>query len=352
MQNLKIFLTYDHELPLGRLNTSFEKAMFEPTYKVMQLAEELQVRVTLFTDVLCALRFKEWDKEGFYMPYINQLKTAIAKGHDVQLHLHPHWLTSDFINGSVRPSDDFKLADFAGKEYPHNIPGIIETGISFLKSVCSEANADYKCIAYRGGGYSIAPESDKIFTGLYENGIRYDSSVCKGYYFKSSISEVNYKNVPSVPNWFIGSNGNYNSISDNGILEIPIAGKPKSLLEIPTRFKMKKYGDRAPENHGIQIHTSNPVGLIYKFRQALSSRMLNFDNYTYSVSYLMDILDYHTRKYSNHETIMLSAIAHPKSMGDYSFQLMKGFIEQTREKYGEKVQFCTYQQIFNEQKHT
>jgi hypothetical protein len=350
MKNLKIFLTFDHELPLGRLNTTFEKAIFEPTYNVLQLAESLDVRVVLFTDVLCALRFKKWDNEGYYKPYINQLKSAVKKGHDIQLHLHPHWLTSNYENGVVTPSDDFKLADFANKQYPNNIPGIIKTGIAFLNEVCSEASGDYKCIAFRAGGYCLAPETDKIFTGLYENGIRYDSSICKGYYFKSAISEVNYNNAPSVANWFIGTDGNYNKVSTGGIFEIPIAGKPKNLFEVPTKFKMKKYQNRGPENRGTQIHEDKPSGFVYKVRQALASRMLTFDNYTYSVSYLMEVLNYHVQKYSDSETIMLSAIAHPKSMGDYSLQLMKNFIEQTREKYGEKVQFYTYHQLYNEQK--
>ena len=112
MKRLKIFITFDHELPLGGLNTNYQEAMFGPTLKVLELAEELKVNVTLFTDVLCAFRYREWDNEGFYKPYIEQLNRALLKEHDIQLHLHPHWLTSDYKNGVFIPSNDFMLSDF------------------------------------------------------------------------------------------------------------------------------------------------------------------------------------------------------------------------------------------------
>ena len=87
---------------------------------------------------------------------------------------------------------------------------------------------------------------------------------------------------------------------------------------------------------------------IYKLKQAFSSRMLSFDNYTYSSEYLMSILNYNIEKYKNFETVILSVISHPKSMSDYSFLLMKKFIEMAREKYTDKIEFTTYSNIYKE----
>jgi hypothetical protein len=344
MQKLKLFLTFDHELPLGGISMNYAQAMFDPTEKVLKVAEEENVRVTLFTDILCALRFKEWDNEGFYKPYTEQLKRAILKGHDVQLHLHPHWLTSTYSNGSFIPSNDFALSDFKNKKYPDNIAGIIERGISLLQTICKEANPNYKCIAFRAGGYNIS-SPEFIFPELHKNGIRFDSSICKGYYFKSSLSEINFSDVPSLPNWFIGKDGMYNRNAPDGILEIPVGARPRKLFEIPTRFKLKKYRDREPENRGIPIHEGKGAGLKFKIKQALSARMLSFDNYTYSASHLMNILDHHVNQYSNTETIMVSAIGHPKSMDDYALSLMKSFIGETRKNYGSKAEFITFSDL-------
>jgi hypothetical protein len=348
MKKLKILITFDHELPLGGLKTNYSQALFEPTSMVIKLAGELNVSVNFFTDVLCALRFREWDNEGFYRPYIDQLKQIISLGHDVQLHLHPHWLTSDYKNGTYIPSNDFILADFKNKTYPDNIDGIVEKGTSFLNAAIQQEFPNYKCVAYRAGGYNLFPESGKIFSALYKNGIRFDSSICKGYYFKSAISEVNYFGLPSQPNWFIDKQGNYKAVSTEGILEIPILGKSKLEFKMPTSFKMKKLQSRAPISHGKQIHEGKPSGFFYKIKQSLSARMLSFDNYTYSPAYLMKVLDHNVNKYAEYETVMLSVIAHPKSMSDYCFNLMRSFIEQSKEKYGEKIQFCTYRQLYDE----
>lgn len=345
MKKLKIFLTFDHELPLGGLNTDYRQAMFAPTNKILELAEEVNVKVTLFTDILCAWRFKEWDNQGYYQPYIEQLRSALLKGHDVQLHLHPHWLTSSYSNGVFTPSNNFCLADFKNTNHPYNIAGIIEKGYSLLQAICRDINPNYRCVAYRAGGYNISPCSNIIFSELYKNGIRFDSSISRGYYFKSALSEIDFSDVPAMPNWTISKDGNYTQNAPEGIMEIPIASKPKNIFEMPTRFKLKKYQSRAPENRGKQIHEGTSAGFKYKIKQALSSRMLSFDNYTYSPAYLMKILDYHIGKYPNFETIMVSAIGHPKSMGNYSLTLMKDFISETRKKYSGKVEFMTYSDL-------
>jgi hypothetical protein len=63
--------------------------MFDPTYRLLDLAEKLELPVVLFTDVLCGIRFKEWDKSSFYEPMSGNYRMLPESHHDVQLHLHP-----------------------------------------------------------------------------------------------------------------------------------------------------------------------------------------------------------------------------------------------------------------------
>ena len=342
--NLKLFLTFDHELPLGGLKTSYESSLFEPTRKVMKLADKLGVKVTLFTDILCGKRFKEWDPTNFYIPYKNQLQNALKDGHDVQLHIHPHWLTTEYQDGTYYPSTDFGLSDFTDKAGTDGVAGIIGQSIDQLNQLCVPANPAYKCIAFRAGGYNIAPATLSIMTALYDKGIRYDSSMARGYYFKSGISEVDFRELPASPNWIIDP-GNYHLASATmGILEVPIATMPKTLFEVPTLFKMKKYAWRAPLNHGSMIHEGNLKDRKAKIRMMLASRMLSFDNYTLSLDYLLRIVRYNLKKYESSDTVMLSIISHPKSMGDYSFELMEGFVTEIRKIYPE-AEFMTFTQL-------
>jgi hypothetical protein len=345
---VKLLLTFDHELPLGGVRTSYKEAMFDPTYRLFELAEKLEVPITLFTDVLCAIRYKVWDNESFYQPYVKQLQQAITKGHDVQLHLHPHWLTSSFENNAFIPSKDFRLADFKNnKEY--SIDNIVKQGIHFLNEICSKVNKGYRCIAFRAGGYNIEEATREIMTSLYTNGIRFDSSVIKGYYFRSGLSEVNYINMPSSPNWFIGLDGNIRKEGQSGILEVTIASIPKTPFEMPTRFKLKKLSSQSPRDHGFQIHEGNPAGLKSRIKMMFSARMLSFDNYTLSIDYLMKILAYNVRKYQKNDTIILSMSGHPKSMGDYSFFLMESFVKRVRQKYPD-AEFSAFSKLSEEMK--
>jgi hypothetical protein len=329
---LKLILTFDHELPLGGVRTSYKQALFDPTRRLFDLAEKLEVPMVLFTDILCALKFRKWDEELFYKPYIEQLHEAVGRGHDVQLHLHPHWLTSYFENKTFFPSKEYKLADFA-RNPAFSIETIIEMGIKFLTQECSRVNPSYTCNAFRAGGYNIESETARIFSSLYENGIRYDSSIIKGYYFRSALSEVNCQDMPSAPNWFIGTDGDIRKEASSGILEVPIGSIPKTPFEVPTRFKLKRLAGQAPEDHGYQIHEGNPTDFKSKFKMLFSARMLSFDNYTLSLEYLMKILDYNVRKYSSYDSVIMSVSGHPKSMGDYSFQLMESFVNRVRQKY-------------------
>lgn len=343
---LKLFLTFDHELPLGKIKSSYSDSLFNPTQKVLDLADKLGVKVTLFSDILCAKRFKKWDELNFYNPYVSQLQYATKNGHDVQLHIHPHWLTSDFQNGVFIPSNDFALSDFEFKTQFGGIEGVVKQAIDDLTNICKQTNPNYKCIAFRAGGYNISNSTKKIINALSTNGILFDSSMARGYYFKSGISEVDFRKLPNASNWFVNASDIHNSVGYDGILEIPIATIPKSVFEIPVRFKLKKFAYRAPISHGELIHVDGHVDKISKLKMMFASRMLTFDNYTLSLDYLMHIFEYNINKYKSVDTLMMSVISHPKSMGDYSLSLMEEFVIAVQKRYptAEFLTFATLNQ--------
>ena len=341
---LKLFLTFDHELPLGKLKTTYKDSLFDPTKKLIDVANEVGVKVTLFTDILCGLRFKEWDYTNFYLPYKNQLEKALNTGHDVQLHIHPHWLTTRFESGIYYPSTDYALNCFKNNSHFNGIHGIIKSGIDCLNDICIPVKADYKCIAYRAGGFNISPATSEIFTALENEGIRYDSSIARGHYFKSLVSEVDFRELPNESNWYVNPENYHISGNSTGILEVPVATIPKTIFELPTLFKLKRYSYRAPISHGEVMHTKNNVTLISKLLMLQSSRILSFDNYTLSLDYLLHIIEYNVNKYKSSETIMLSIISHPKSMGEYSFELMKKFVIEVKKKYPD-AEFLTFSEL-------
>ncbi|MFM2290704.1 MAG: hypothetical protein RIS29_517 [Bacteroidota bacterium] len=344
---IKLFLTFDHELPLGNLKSSYDDALFLPSERVMDVAERLGVKVVFFTDILCALRFKEWDYENFYLPYLSQVETILRRGHDVQLHIHPHWLTSDFRNGKFIPSEDFSLSDFADNVQVGGISGVIITSVSALTDICRKIKPDYRCWAFRAGGYNIQPKTEEIFKTLYSIGIRYDSSIARGYYFKSSVSKVDFTHLPWQGNWVVDPQNISLINSGEGLIEVPIVSIPKKIFEIPTVFKMRRLRSRIPLSHGDVIHGPGAVSYIDKLRMMICDRMVSFDNYTLSSDYMIKALEYNLNKFGGGDELLLSIIAHPKSMGDYSYRLMQEFVDKVRLRFDD-VEFLTFSGLENE----
>ena len=344
MKRLKLLLTFYYELPLGGIAQSYTHSLFAPTDRLLELLEKLKVPAVFFADILSYVKFKEWDETGFAKTFKSQLRQALSAGHDVQLHLHPHWLESQFRNGKVVPSPKFKMGVFADKDQIYHIDNIIKLGINELSGIGRAANPDYRCMAFRAGGYSLIPHAGEILHALYENGIRFDSSISRGYFFRSNTSLVDYRNVPNLPNWYLSNNGDFSqsNINKNALFEVPIASKPKGLFELPTSFKLKKYAARAVEYRGPMIHTTERVSKQDKIRQLFSSRMLTVDNHTFSPDYLVKILDYNVRRFKKHDEMVLSLIGHPKSMDKYHYFLLSEFLRLAGKKYGPKLEFITF----------
>ncbi len=346
-----IVLTFDYELPLGGVAESFRKSLFDPTEDLLALAQELDVPLNFFADILCHVRFKEHQRKDFTDPFEKQLQRAYFQGHDVQLHLHPHWLNTEIDQKHFYPSHEFVPGDFAGNHPPNNIMGIVEKGVQALQQIMEPTGKPYACSAYRGGGYVLSPATSEILRALHANSIRIDSSISKGYFFKSNLACVDYTQTPSKANWFLDMQGRLSAENkeESGIFEIPIASKSKSLFETPTFLKMKKYSHRAPEKRGnVIFKRPSKLTMREKIKSALSSRMLSFDNYTYSKDFPIKILKTYLRNHYKGSPIFLAAVSHPKSMGAYSFEMMRHFVSETRKIYGHKVKFTTYTDIKKE----
>ena len=348
MKNLpaiNILLTFDYELPLGGITKSFDHSLFEPTRLLLDFAKNMQIPLVFFADIHSYIRFKEESINNYTDVFREQMQYAIRNNHDVQLHLHPHWLETKVNDHTFIPSEKFKLADFYENKNSPNINQIIYKGTKALTDICKEIDPEYKCIAYRGGGYNLAPRTYEIIASLMKQGIRYDSSVVPGYYFLSAQNKVDFRNIPDKPNWFISPENNLEKEGNNGLWEIPVASIPKSPFEVPTSLKMKKYAYRAAESRGRMIHNNSKTSLRQKFNILMANRMLTVDNYTYSPKYLMKILNYHIQKFRMYDEISLALIGHPKTMGNYSFELLEYFIRNVKKTYGNNARFTTFRNL-------
>lgn len=345
---INILLTFDYELPLGGIKNSYHESLFEPCDTLLELARKLNVPLNFFVDILCYERLTELGEYEFTDGFSKQLLTAHNEGHDVQLHIHPHWPETKIEHKRFISSRRFTLAAFSNEKYPNNIEGIIERSKTCLEALMSSSSKPYKCLAYRGGGYNLSPAADVIINALYNNGIKIDSTISRNYFFKSDVSVVNYFGTPKKANWFLSRDGDLRKEHHgrNSIFEIAIANKPKSFFEVPVAFQMKSMAHLAPPARGDGMHHP-PVSLNLheKLCRILSHRILSFDTYTFKKEYPLKILDHYLKKHLRNEPLYLAVVSHPKAMGKYSFELMDHFVKACRAKYGSSLVFKTFRQV-------
>lgn len=55
--------------------------------------------IHFFANVLCPIRYRELGQERFPDAFDAQLRELHELGHDIQLHIHPHWLKATKIGG-------------------------------------------------------------------------------------------------------------------------------------------------------------------------------------------------------------------------------------------------------------
>jgi len=348
MVKIKLLLTFDYELPLGGCSL-YSKGLFEPSESLINLASSKKVKIVLFADILSAVVFRNWDNKGYYQPFAEQLNKALSLDHEVQLHLHPHWLNSLYEIGRYYPSDWKILSKFRNEKPPLNIESIIDLGIKELNEICS-GHENYKCTAYRGGGYNLQPDTDIILKNLYRNGVRYDSSIIKGYYFKSDIQEENFIKMPDKANWYLPFDGPLNGQAATGIMEVPIASKPVSLFfrgkRIYNKIRNKKlYRKLRYDNHGTG-HTGKKTDFTGQIRSFLHAPLvLSFDHLHQELDVLDAILKYQFKIYRKEKEIALCLNSHPKSLGPYHLRQMEKFLDHIRLKYEGSIEICGYNDL-------
>ena len=351
--SVKLLLTFDYELPMGSCK-SYERGLFEPSDRLLNTAKELDVPIILFADICSTQMFKQWDYDNYYTPFKDQIHRALSENHDVQLHIHPHWLESTFENGTYHPSPKLSLHHFRDQQYPLSIDGIVENAVKELTLMCSEIKENYKCIAYRAGGYCINPSTELIFKALYKHGIRIDSSVIKNLYNLTNSLNIDHRQVPKTLNWHSKIEGGYsNGFQKDALLEIPITSMPifphYRVQRMIKKIINKKLYKSLTYDHSGTGYMGTTVGFKNKITNAIHSPLvLSFDNFTTDLKVIDNILQYNLKKVKGDNVIYFCANSHPKGFGEYQFNLFRDSIMHIKSKYENIIEFTTFDQVYKD----
>ncbi len=309
---MNVLFTLDYELFLGSDTGTVENCLIKPLDLMTSVDDgRYSLKFTIFVDAVYL--FKLYSYKDIYPSMADDLKKISkhlrllqSSGHDIQLHIHPHWYYSEY-NGKfwLLDNNHYKLSDLSEAE----ASTIFKKSKLFLDSIIGK-----KTTVFRAGGFSAQPTV--LLKHLFdENGINVDSSVCPGMSYCSSHQEYDYTSVPEKDVWYFCDD--ICKESNTGVLEVPI-GTYKLLpifwwKYVVTRiFKESRhttYGDgisvRATESSVMERLTKKSTGLV------------TIDGY--KISYLKKAYDEYKKKEHNYFCV----IGHPKLATPYSIKKMK-----------------------------
>ena len=220
-----LLFTLDYEIH-GNGDGHPQTLMVEPTFRLMKILEKYEQRVIIMADVAEILAFKryynETGRDVFHVLDIeNQLREAILRGHDVQLHIHSSWFKAKW-NGKKWDQciEEYNMAALSMER----IDEMVCCCVDYLKGLLSPIHPDYKVWLFRAANWSMMPTSN-IYQVLQKYGITADTSVYKGGVQSGNVSydyREAYHNLLSYP----ADADNINHLAQSGqrnpIIEYPI----------------------------------------------------------------------------------------------------------------------------------
>lgn len=323
---MNILLTFDYELFFGNEPGTVRKCMLDPTNDLFQIAEKYDVHYTFFVDVgylVAAAKYDALKEERELV--VAQIREMIARGHDVQLHVHPHWEKATWDGKwSMNTTGAYKLSDFAEEEsdkivrkYKAEIESIIER----------------KTFVYRAGGWCIQPFSHlrNIFSEL---GITHDSTVVAGDFLETSEYAVDFRDAPLKSNYRFeedvcieDKNGQFTEVQITPLRYSPLFYWRLYLLGRLNPGRHKMLGD------GIFISQG---GRKKRTLTAFTTAHVSTDGYFASK------LNAGLEKVQNLGWSELVTIGHPKSNTLYSLEKLEEFIGINVKKHN----FTTFMEVF------
>ncbi len=225
-----IYILYsaDYELYLGGVSLPEEAVLIQPTQQLLATCDRLGIPLTLFADMACLWRYRELGQERFPALAEAQLVDAAKRHHDVQTHLHPHWAYTHFQDGAfVFPPKKYLLGtlDPDPQERFRLTCHWLQRASDELTRLIRPHVPDYRCLAFRAGGYGLQPEERMILKALRQTGYRIDSSIIPNARFVTNVQQVDFTQLPKQPNyWLNETHGLTTPVAPgDGLFEIPIA---------------------------------------------------------------------------------------------------------------------------------
>jgi hypothetical protein len=298
----RILYSADYELYLGENLLPEVEVLVEPTAALLAACEAAGVPITLFCDVACLWRYREVGDDVFPDAVEDQLRDAIGRGHDVQAHLHPHWLHATRDDGRWSAPLDTFLVGALDDPAP-----LLARAAAYLNDLLRPVDPAYGCIAFRAGNYGVQPAAERVYAALRETGYRVDSSVVPGMVLLNEVNRVDFRDWPE------------RSGPLHGIYEVPVASARFGPAEAVRRRLRRRSARRRPRGLTIQATSTGAP--------SLRSRLFRLDPLELGpdVRRLRAITERYLRRVGT--DVDFSFSCHPKALGEPELEALLAYHE-------------------------
>jgi hypothetical protein len=356
-QKITCLITFDYELSLGRNFFPPEEVLFRPTTQVIDLCNRLECPVTFFPDVCSVWAHRKFGLDEYADSFESQMKEALSSGHDVQLHLHPHWLGSSFDGGQwLISTEKMYLHELDFGNGPNSVRALVGRGVKYLNDLLCPVKPDYDCFAFRAAGSALQPRENEIIGALLDSGIRMDVSVTKFLTLNLDTVKIDYRNIPASSIWRMSPESGLSVEAKSGLLEVPIATF-RSGLGARLGFLWRRAGS-IKQMRGMTLSRAKHQSRLANIRTMLLQNLryvtgnpwyiLSCDTKGFNSKMLLDGFRQYVARHQSEETVYVTMMNHPKLMFDYQMKMLEDFIIRTRRDYD--ITFATCVDVFKSQK--
>lgn len=355
---IHLLVSFDYEIFLGRNFASPEEVLFRPTRELFELLERIEVPATFFADVCSVWAHEKYGRRDYVDGFEQQLKEATQRGHDVELHLHPHWLGSTHQNGSWQVSTErMYLAELGFDDGPDAAPAVIRRGKNYLEVLLSSIDPAYRCLAFRAAGLALQPEEGRLVRALVENGIAIDSSIVKGVRMKMDTVALDYRHMPPSANWYIAPGGMLSRPEKSGLFEVPIA-----TFQVEPSFRLRFLLRRAAalrKMRGTGISRAKTQSRFANLRTLALGNLrylygspwfiFSCDTKGFDLDMLLAGFEDYVSRHRRDDLIFVSMINHPKLMFREQMHLLESLVRELKKRYGAALTFSTCRDLARQQ---
>ncbi len=329
---MDLFFTLDYEIYSGANPGTPQKCMIEPSEALVKIGDKYGAKFVFFVDIGYILRldrfrhsYRAADRE--YRLIVNQIQKLLQEGHDIQLHIHPHWEDCHYTDEGWRmDTHRFTLFSFSDDE----IREIVERYTQGLKQIAGE-----QVFVYRAGGWCLQP-FEKLAAALKSQNIWLDSTVYFEGYHHSKTHFFDFRGAPDKTEWRFELDPLVEK-EDGFFMEIPIASYKASPLFFWKYAVSKKLAKGKHRAFGDGEALSASKEDLLRMLTTSTYSVVSIDGF--KSSFLQKALQQYQMRFSEGNFVM---IGHPKGITPYSLEQLDRFLASNREQHN----FTTFSQKY------